>query len=78
MAADKKTDQGKTETVTPPADGQQNPPADNPPPEAGKGSYRAVSPLRANKKDFAAGDAVTGLSKEQAAELLALGVIEKK
>ena len=78
MAADKKNDPPKTETVTPPADGQQNPPVDNPPPDAGKGSYRAVSPLRANKKDFAAGDTVTGLSKEQTVELLALGVIEKK
>lgn len=89
MAAAKKTGKDKAEGAAPASDDQKAPPADsqpagNPPPEttqpeAGKdkGSYRAVSPLRANRKDFGTGDTVTGLSKEQTAELLAIGVIEK-
>ncbi len=44
----------------------------------GARGYRALWPVRANKRDFAEGEPVTGLSNEQAAELLAIGVIEKK
>lgn len=54
------------------------PPGDNPAPEdaKAKGGYRAVTPVRANKKHFDAGDTVTGLTPAQAAELLALGMIQ--
>lgn len=55
---------------------EKKPPAA--PPALGVRGYRALSPVRANKQDFAEGEAVTGLSSDQAADLLALGVIEKK
>lgn len=54
--------------------GKQTPPAAGV--DKAKPAYRALSPLRANKRDFDTGDTVTGLNETQAAELLALGVIE--
>ena len=56
------------------------PPGDTPAAPEGsnkaKAAYRAVSPVRANQKHFEAGEAVTGLTPAQTAELLALGVIQ--
>ncbi len=56
--------------------GERKPPVA--PAAPGARGYRALWPVRANGRDFAEGDPVTGLSNEQAAELLAIGVIEKK